>query len=71
MSRHIHGNQETIAKDRIIREELRSKYYEVIEIMYQQLFDKVMMRNHMKKIARAVLGRPKATEIEEDDSWFV
>ena len=71
MSRHIHGNQETIAKDRIIREELRSKYYEVIEIMYQQLFDRIMMRNHMKKIARAVLGRPKATEIGEDDSWFV
>jgi hypothetical protein len=70
MSRHIHGNQETAAKDRLIREELRSKDYEVIEIMYQQLFDKVMMRQHMRKIAKAVLGRVKAKEVEENDAWF-
>jgi hypothetical protein len=70
MSRHIHGNQETAAKDRVIREELRSKDYEVIEIMYQQLFDKIMMRQHMRKIAKAVLGKAKAKEIEENDAWF-
>lgn len=70
MSRHIHGNQETAAKDRVIREELRSKDYEVIEIMYQQLFDKVMMRQHMRKIAKAVLGKTKAKEVEGDDAWF-
>lgn len=57
-------------KDRLIREELRSKDYEVIETMYQQLFDKVMMRQHMRRIARAIFGREKAKTIEEDDSWF-
>ena len=70
MSSHIHGNQETAAKDRLIREELRSKDFEVVEIMYQQLFDKVIMRNHIRRIAKAVLGRVKAKEIEGDDSWF-
>jgi ATP-dependent helicase YprA (DUF1998 family) len=70
MSRHIHGNQETAANDRLIREELRSKDYEVVEIMYQQLFDKVMMRQHMRRIAKAVLGKAKAKEIEENDAWF-
>jgi hypothetical protein len=54
----------------VIREELRSKDYEVIEVMYQQLFDKVMMRQHMRRIGRAILGREKAKKIDEDDSWF-
>jgi hypothetical protein len=70
MSAHIHGNHETAAKDRLIREELRSKDYEVIEVMYQQLFDKVMMRQHMRRIARTILGREKAKKLDEDDSWF-
>lgn len=71
MSSHIHGNATTATKDRMIREELRSKDYEVIEIMYQQLFDRVSMRTHMRKIARAVLGIKKAREIESEDSWLV
>ncbi|MCO5106225.1 MAG: DEAD/DEAH box helicase [Burkholderiaceae bacterium] len=70
MSGHIHGNAETMFRDRQIRDELRSKDYEVVEITYQQLFDKSMMRVHMRKIAKAVVGRGKAKEVEEDDSWF-
>lgn len=71
MSSHIHGNSETAGKDRMIREELRNKDYEVIEIMYQQLFDKVSMNSHMRKIAKAVMGITKAKEVESDDSWFI
>jgi hypothetical protein len=70
MSGHIHGNAETLAKDRQIRDELRSKDYEVVEITYQQLFDKSVMRAHMRKVAKAVVGRSKAKEVEDDDSWF-
>ena len=33
-------------------------------------FDKVMMRQHMRKIAKAVLGKAKAKEVEENDAWF-
>lgn len=70
MSRHIHGNSETASRDRVIRDELRNKDFEVVEIMYQQLFDKVSMRLHMRKIAKAVMGIAKARDIEADDSWF-
>jgi len=68
---HIHGNSETASQNRMIRDELRNKDYEVVEIMYQQLFDKVSMRAHMRKIAKAVTGITKAREVEADDSWFV
>jgi len=71
MSSHIHGNSETAGKDRMIREELRNNDYEVVEIMYQQLFDKVSMNTHMRKIAKAVMGITKAKEVERDDSWFL
>jgi hypothetical protein len=54
----------------MIREELRSKDFEVVEIMYQQLFDQVSMRTHMRKIAKAVMGLAKAKEVEASDSWF-
>lgn len=70
MSGHIHGNSEAASRDRMIREELRNNDYEVVEIMYQQLFDKVSMTAHMRKIAKAVVGIARAKEIVSDDSWF-
>ena len=70
MSSHIHGNTATATRDKMIREELRSKDFEVVEIMYQQLFDQVSMRTHMRKIAKAVMGLAKAKEVEASDSWF-
>lgn len=70
MSQHIHGNAQTAAKDRQIRDELRNTDYEVIEIQYQELFDKTVMRSHMRRIARAVVGKKKAKELESNDSWF-
>ena len=59
MSSHIHGNQETIAKDRLIREELKNKYYEVIEIMYQQLFDKDHDAQSHEKNSKGCSGAAK------------
>lgn len=70
MSNHLHGNAQTAANDRHIREELRNTDYEVIEIQYQELFDKTVMREHMRLIARAVLGRVKARELVDQDEWF-
>jgi len=55
----------------MIREELRKKDYEVVEIMYQQLFDRVSMNTHMRKIAKAVMGITKTKGGEGTDSWFV
>lgn len=71
MSSHLHGNAQTAAKDRQIRQELLNTDYEVVEIQYQELYDKVAMRTHMRRIAKAVAGKTKAKEIEVNDSWFV
>ncbi|MGI9249888.1 MAG: DEAD/DEAH box helicase [Pseudohongiellaceae bacterium] len=70
MSKHYHGNPQTAARDKDIRDELRNTDYEVVEIQFQELFDKTVMRKHFRRIARAVVGREKANEIEADDSWF-
>jgi hypothetical protein len=70
MSNHLHGNSQTAMKDRQIRQELLNTDYEVIEIQYQELFDKTVMRGHMRRIARAVAGKTKAKELETNDSWF-
>lgn len=70
MSSHLHGNAQTAVKDRQIRDELRNTDYEVIEIQFQELFDKTVMRGHMRRIARAVVGKAKAKELDTNDSWF-
>ena len=70
MSQHLHGNAQTAVKDHQIREELRNTDYEVIEIQYQELFDKTLMRDHIRRIARAVVGKKKAKQIIATDEWF-
>jgi hypothetical protein len=71
MSSHLHGNAQTAIKDRQIRQELLNTDYEVVSIQYQELFDKEVMRVHMRRIARAVVGRAKAQEVGASDDWFV
>lgn len=70
MSEHLHGNAQTAAKDRQIRAELLNTDYEVVAIQYQELYDKVAMRTHMRRIAKAVAGMKKAREVEASDAWF-
>jgi hypothetical protein len=71
MSEHLHGNAQTAAKDRQIRDELLNTDYEVVAIQYQELYDKTVMRTHMRRIAKAVAGRAKAQQVEANDAWFV
>jgi hypothetical protein len=70
MSEHLHGNAQTAAQDRQIREELLNTDFEVVAIQYQELYDKTVMRTHMRRIAKAVAGRSKAKDVEADDGWF-
>lgn len=70
MSEHLHGNAQTAAKDRQIRQELLNTDYEVVEIQFQELYDKTVMREHMRRIARAVVGRVRANELAKSDGWF-
>jgi hypothetical protein len=71
MSEHLHGNAQTAAKDRQIRDELLNTDYEVVAIQYQEIYDKTVMRTHMRRIAKAVAGKVKAKEVEASDEWFV
>ena len=71
MSEHLHGNAQTAARDRQIRDELLNTDYEVVAIQYQELYDKTVMRAHMRRIAKAVLGKGKAREVEASDAWFI
>lgn len=70
MSEHLHGNAQTAARDRQIRQELLNTDYEVVEIQFQELYDKTAMRDYMRRIARAVVGRAKAKELAASDGWF-
>lgn len=70
MSEHLHGNAQTAMQDRQIRDELLNTDYEVVAIQYQELYDKTVMRTHMRRIAKAVVGKAKAKEVEATDDWF-
>lgn len=71
LSRHIHGNPVTQAKDRQIREHLRSDSYEVIEIAASQLSDRGAMAKHFFRLGRCLLGRDRARELRDNPKWFV
>jgi len=70
MSKHIHGNPRTQRRDREIRDELRGRAYEVIEIPYGHLSDLDAMRRHFYRLGRLLLGKGKADEIRGSSDWF-
>ena len=70
MSGHLHGRPETREKDRDLREGLRHKGYEVIEIQFGQLTDPHAMRQHFFRIGRFLLGKDAAQRIRDDSSWY-
>ncbi len=65
-----HGRSETAQRDRRIREELRSRGYEVFEIAASVLHDRAAMGRHLARLARFLFGREKAQEVRNDPSWF-
>lgn len=69
MSRHIHGNPEARRRDREIREELRNRGFEVLEIPYGNLSDHQAMSRHFFRLGRILLGRERAAEIRDSTDW--
>ena len=70
LSKHLHGNSETIEKDREIRAWLRNRSYEVIEITANELDDEEAMVRHFRRLAN-YLGMPKVrNELRSNRSWF-
>jgi ATP-dependent helicase YprA (DUF1998 family) len=70
MSRHLHGNPATRDKDQEVREELRNRGYEVVEIQFGQLNDPNAMRQHFFRIGRFLLGKDAAQRIRDTSSWY-
>jgi hypothetical protein len=71
LSASIHGNPEAQRRDARIREELRSREYELLVIAASHLTDKDEMVRHLRRIARFLVGGAKAKEVEANTSWFV
>lgn len=70
MSKHLHGNPETADRDRVIREMLTHKGFEVLSIPFGHLSDKDAMRRHFFRLGRLLLGTKRAREIVESDPWL-
>lgn len=70
LSAGIHGNPEAQRRDARIREELRSREYEVLVIAASHLTDKDEMVRHLRRVARFLIGGAKAKEVQDDTSWF-
>jgi hypothetical protein len=70
MSNHIHGNPATARKDRQIREELRARNFEVIEITLGQLTDFDAMKRHFFRLGKILSGKQFAEQLSSNPNWF-
>ena len=71
LSKHIHGNPETADRDCQIRAELRAEGHDVIAITAVDLDDEKAMTRHLKRLARALIGRDAASRVQtEASTWF-
>lgn len=71
LSEHLHGNPATIEQDRRIRDWLRNKGYEVIEIAVSDLDDPGAMTRHFRRLAGYLGAGELRRSLKEDQSWFV
>jgi hypothetical protein len=70
LSAQIHGNPSQMARDRAIRDELRSLGYEVVEIAASDLADRGAMARHLFRLGRILLGKDEARAIRDNPTWF-
>ncbi len=70
LSLHLHGNPETTKKDREIRDWLRNRGYEVIEIAANELDDEDAMVRHFRRLASYLGMRDIRSRVRDDRSWF-
>lgn len=70
MAGHIHGNPEQAEKDRFLRESLRSRGFEVVEVRSFELDDKAALMSAILRIAKYQLGKDRQRELRNDQRWF-
>ncbi len=70
MSKHLHGDPDRQQRDRVMREELENKGFEVMEISVGKLSDRPAMTTYFFRLGRILLGKQQATAIRDDPDWF-
>ena len=70
MAGHIHGNPVQAEKDRFLREALRSRGFEVVEVRSFDLDDKNTVVATVARVAKYLIGRDKQRSLREDTTWF-
>ena len=70
LSGSLHGDPQTAARDRHLREALRSRGYQVIEIPASHLEDRDLMQRHVASAARWLLGPEGARRVQADREWW-
>ena len=70
MAGHLHGNPETAERDGFLREMLRRRGYEVVEVKSYELDDKSAVVAAITRIAKYLVGKEKQKALREDTRWF-
>lgn len=69
-SSRIHGDPNQIAKDRFLRDTLRSKGYEVEEIPSFALDDREAIATYIARVAKFLVGKERARNLRAETSWM-
>lgn len=69
-STRIHGDPAQVAKDKFLRDQLRSRGYEVVEVQSFTLDDRDGIVAVIAKIAKYLVGKEKQRELRADTGWF-
>jgi SOS-response transcriptional repressor LexA len=70
MSAGLHGNAETLERDRMVRARLRELNWEVIQITAHELHDHTAMAKHFKNLARFLDRSDLRISVPERTDWF-
>lgn len=71
LSKGLHGDPGTAARDQLLRVTLEAGGYKVIVIPASELADQNAMVNHFVAIARAIKGKAHASEVQASaDHWW-
>jgi hypothetical protein len=70
LGRHLHGNPDTAAHDRRIRDWLRNRGYEVIEIAANELSDPGAMTRHFRRLANLLGQYELKARLGDDPRWY-
>lgn len=70
MSTGLHGNAATKKRDHEIREELRSRGFEVFVIPFGHLTDRAAMTVHFYRLGRILLDKERALIVRDQPTWF-